>query len=92
VIDAIELNHLSSGNYGSNPNRSGKYWAMTLTGARAFASHPANAGCVVTLTTLPRLIPNQGHIFIDPGAHGAGRSVFFSAARLPMVYGVMTPP
>ncbi|MCC6473023.1 MAG: RHS repeat-associated core domain-containing protein [Burkholderiales bacterium] len=39
VVDPIELSHLqATGNYGSNPNESGKYFALTPAGAQAFAN------------------------------------------------------
>ena len=93
VIDSTELAHLrSTGSYGSNPNGSGKYWALTLAGAKNFASHPVNSGCVITRTSLPRSVLNHGYFLTDPGRHAAGTSVFFSETHLPMVYGAMTQP
>jgi hypothetical protein len=39
VVDATELSYLlAHGHYGSNPSQSGKYFALTLDGARAFAN------------------------------------------------------
>jgi hypothetical protein len=93
VVDPTELAYLlMTGNYGSNPNRSGKYFALTLTGARAFAGAPMNAGCMTTETTLPQSVISQGWAMTDPGLQGAGSSVFFDDNQLPMVYGAMTPP
>jgi hypothetical protein len=93
VIDTAELAHLqSTGNYGSSPSYSGKYFALTLVGARAFAGHSMNAGSMVTETTLPLSIVNQGRNFVDLGQHGAGSSVWFDETQLPMIYGDMTQP
>ena len=93
VVDTVELACLqTTGNYGSNPARSGKYFALTLAGARAFAGAPINAGSTITGTTLPQSIVNQGFGFNDPGQHGAGPSIFFGESQLPNVYGNMTPP
>jgi hypothetical protein len=92
VIGLTELACLkSTGNYGSSPSQSGKYFALHLRGAQAIASHPMNAGGVITSTTLPRSVVDQGFRFIDPGVYGAGPSVFFSERQLPAVYGTMTP-
>jgi hypothetical protein len=91
VVDVVEFTYLRlTGNYGSNPSYSGKYFALTLSGARAFAQHPMNAGSKVTQTTLPQSVVDQGWLFIDLGPYGAGSSIYFSEAQLPMVYGVMT--
>jgi hypothetical protein len=93
VIDATELAHLvMTGSYGSNPSRSGKYFALTLAGATAFAASPINAGSTITETTLPQSAVSQGFAMIDPGPHGAGRSLYFEEVQLPMVYGAMTLP
>src|SRR6266496_3693170 len=90
VIDATELAYLRMHrSYGSNPNGSGKYFALTLAGARAFAVAPMNAGSTITETTLPRSIIVQGFTMIDPGPYGAGPSVHFAEAQLPLVYGAM---
>ena|SRR6266851_9655268 len=92
VIDATELAHLAmTGSYGSNPNQSGKYFALTLAGATAFAAAPINAGSTITETTLPQSVVSQGFAIIDPGPHGAGRSVHFAEVQLPMVYRAMGP-
>jgi hypothetical protein len=93
VIDATALAYLlMAGNYGSNPNRSGKYFALTLAGALAFAAAPMNAGTTITETTLPQSIVSQGFAMINPGSHGAGSSIYFSELQLHLVYSVMTPP
>jgi hypothetical protein len=93
VVDPTELAYLqATGNYGSNPAQSGKYFAMSRTGAKAFATHPRNAGTTITATTLPRSVVNEGFQFNDPGQYGAGRSVFFAQPQLARVYGPMTPP
>ena len=93
VVDQTEWAYLqATGNYGSNPAQSGKYFALTLAGAQAFASHPANARSTITGTTLPRSVVNRGFLFNDPGQYGAGPSVFFAQPQLPTVYGTMTPP
>src|ERR1700680_877491 len=87
VIDLTELTSLQShGDYGSSPSRSGKYFALTLSGAQAFQSHPVNRGRTITQTSLPQSIVSQAHSFWDPGPHGAGQSVWFDQAQLPMVY------
>src|SRR6266849_4056668 len=93
VVDAAELAHLRmTGSYGSNPNRSGKYFALTLAGARAFAAAPMNTGSTITETTLPQSVVSLGWGMIDPGPHGAGSSVHFSELQLPIVYNAMIPP
>src|ERR1700692_145312 len=75
VVDSTETAYLRAhGNIGSNPNRSGKYFAFTLAGARAFATHSMNAGTTITSTTIPQSILAQGVRFADPGQHGAGLS------------------
>ncbi|HEX2151995.1 MAG TPA: hypothetical protein VHG31_08365 [Stellaceae bacterium] len=81
-----------TGNYGSNPSRSGKYFALTLAGARAFAAAPINAGSAITRTTLPLSVVAQGFAVRDPGPHGAGPSVFFAEPQLPIVYAAMSRP
>ena len=81
-----------TGDFGSSPSRSGKYFALTLAGAYAFARAPMNAGSTVTETTLPQSVIRQGFAIIDPGPFGAGRSVHFAEAQLAMVYGAMTQP
>jgi RHS repeat-associated protein len=93
VVDPTELAYLqATGNYGSNPSESGKYFALTAAGAQAFASAPMNSGTTITSTTLPQVVVNQGFQFVDPGSQGAGPSVFYSQPQLPSVYGSMTPP
>jgi hypothetical protein len=92
VVDPVELACVQmTGNYGSNPSRSGKYFALTLAGARAFAGAVMNAGSTITETTLPQSVVARGFGVIDPGAHGAGLSVHFAELQLPMVYGAMGP-
>ena len=92
VVDPTELAYVqATGNYGSNPSRSGKYFALTIMGARAYASHPMSAGSTITSTTLPQSVVTQGFQFLDPGQYGAGPSVFFGQAQLPTIYGTMTP-
>jgi hypothetical protein len=87
VVDAAELAVLrAAGNHGSNPSRSGKYFALTLQGARAFARAGINAGSIISTTTLPTFVVD------DPGRHGAGPSVFFAELQLPAVLGTMTSP
>ena len=93
VVDATELAYLLMvGNYGSNPSRSGKYFALTLVGARAFAAASMNAGSTITETTLPRSVIAQGFAVRDPGPYGAGPSIFFAEHQLPIVYAATTPP
>ena len=93
VVDPTEFSNLrATGDYGSNPAQSGKYFALTPAGAQAFASHPSNAGSTVTGTTLPRSVVRQGFLLNDPGRYGAGPSVFFAEQQLTMVYAAMTPP
>jgi hypothetical protein len=93
VIGPTELAVLlATGTYGSNPNESGKYFALTLAGAQDFANAPFNSGrtLAITITSLPGSVLSQGYAFPDVG--GAGPSVFFSNPQLPIVYGTMTPP
>jgi len=93
AVDPAELAHLSaSGDYGFSPNKSGKYFALTLNGAYDFAEHPFNASMnlTVTQTTVPKTVLREGFFFKDPG--GAGPSVYFSDAQLPKVYSTMTRP
>jgi hypothetical protein len=93
VVDAIELSYLEArGNFGSSPSRSGKYFALTLDGACAFASAPMNAGTIITTTTLPKTIVDDGVKFNDQGPNGAGVSVFFSQQHLADVYDTMSAP
>jgi hypothetical protein len=93
VIDATELAYLlMTGNYGSNPSRSGKYFGLTLAGATAFAGAPMNAGTTITETTLPQSVVSQGFRMIDPGPLGAGASVYFAEPQLHMVYSAMAAP
>lgn len=93
VVDAVELAYLrAAGNYGSNPSHSGKYFALTLSGAQAFARHPMNTGGRITQIELPLSIVVRGWHFIDLGLFGAGSSVFFEEGQLHMVYGAMTVP
>jgi hypothetical protein len=67
VIDATELAYLRmTGNYGSNPSRSGKYFTLTLAGATAFAAAPMNTGNAITETTLPQSVISGGFTVIDP--------------------------
>jgi hypothetical protein len=92
VIDAVELAYLRiKGDYGPNPNGSGKYFALTLVGARAFAAHPINTGRTITETTLPRSILALGSSIIEPGPNSPGPSVHFDETELPVVYSAMTP-
>jgi hypothetical protein len=93
VVDPTELAYLqATGNYGSNPARSGKYFSLTLTGAQAFAWASINAGSTITQTTLPQSTVQGGFLFNDPGPHGAGPSVFFGERLLPRIYRAMTLP
>ncbi len=93
VVDGVELSYLEAhGHYGSNPSQSGRYFALTLDGARAFANAPMNAGTTVTTTTLPQSVVNRGMKFNDPGINGAGWSIFFSQQQLADVYGTMAAP
>jgi hypothetical protein len=93
VVDPTELAHLrTAGDYGSNPSLSGKYFALTRTGARSFANAAMNAGSTITATTLPRSVVAQGFAFNDPGRYGAGQSIFFDQVRPRSLYPAMTPP
>ena len=93
VVDAAELAYLRAvGDFGSNPSSSGKYFALTLSGAQAFARHPMNAGSRITQIELPLSIVLQGWHFVDLGLFGAGSSVFFEEVQLHVVYGAMTVP
>ena len=91
VIDAVELAYLrANGDYGPNPNGSGKYFALTLLGARAFAAHPINAGRTITETTVPQSILSFGTNIIEPGPNSPGPSVHFDEPELAAVYRAMT--
>ena len=93
VVGPVELAYLlAHGNYGASPNQSGKYFALSAAGAQAFLNAPMNSGATLTMTTLPGSVLNQGWAFNDPGAVGAGPSVYYSDPQLPLVYGAMTPP
>ncbi|MGA3005274.1 MAG: hypothetical protein ABSE20_26500 [Acetobacteraceae bacterium] len=93
VLDPSELAHLhTTGDYGSSPALSGKYFALTFAGARSFASAPMNVGCAITITTLPQSIVTLAFAFNDPGQSGAGSSIFLDQAQLQVVYAAMTPP
>jgi hypothetical protein len=92
VIDSIELAYLrANGDYGPNPNGAGKYFALTLAGARAFAAHPINAGRTITETTLPQSIFVRGFGMNEPGPNSPGPSMHFDEKDLPAVYASMTP-
>lgn len=93
VVDATELAYLEAhGNYGSNPSQSGKYFALTIDGARAFAAAPMNAGTAITTATLPKSVVDSGTMFNDPGRNGAGWSAFFPQQQLARLYGTMAAP
>src|SRR3954464_6242092 len=93
VVDTTELAYLlMAGNYGTNPSRSGKYFALMVAGARAFAAAPMNAGSTITATSLPQSVVAQGFAVRDPGPYGAGPSIFFAEHQLPIVYAAITPP
>jgi hypothetical protein len=93
VVDSVELAYMhANGNYGSNRAKSGKYFALTIAGASAFARASINAGSTITRTTLPQSVVDRGFLFNDPGQYGAGLSVFFGERLLPAVYRAMTPP
>jgi hypothetical protein len=93
VIDGVELDYLRArGDYGSNPSRSGKYFALTIVGVQAFARAPMNEGTTITATALPQSVLLRATTFNDPGPHGAGLSVFFPEELLPVVYDTMRPP
>jgi len=93
VVDAVELARLEThGDYGSNPSRFGKCFALTSDGATAFADAALNAGTTITRTTLPASIVSNGTRFNDPGPNGAGASIFFAEAQLAEVYGTRSPP
>jgi hypothetical protein len=93
VVDETERSYLAAhGHYGSSPSQSGKYFALTLDGARAFANAPMNAGAFIIQTALPASIVSRGMIFYDPGPHGAGLSLFFPRQLLVDVDASMSPP
>src|ERR1700739_1360851 len=82
-VDGPELSYLlAHAHYGSNPSQSGKYFALTLDGARAFANAPMNAETTITTTTLRQPVVNRRVKLNDPGTNGAGPSVFFSQQQL----------
>lgn len=93
VVDEAALSYLEvRGHYGPNPSQSGKYFAPTIDGARAFANAPMNAETTITTTRLPQSVVNRGIKFNDPGTNGAGLSVFFSQQQLVDVYSTMALP
>ena len=93
VVDETELAFLAAhGHCGSNANLSGKYFALTIEGARAFASAPINAGATITRTTLPASMVRRGTMLNDPGTNGAGMSVFFAQQQLAALYDTMPVP
>jgi hypothetical protein len=92
AVDPTELAYLKAhGNYGLNPNASGKYFALTPAGVLNFVSlkQSAERDLTITFTTVPREIIETGHQYNDAGA--AGPSVHFKDIQLPVVYGTMTP-
>ena len=94
AVGEDEMAHVSStGDYGSSPNLSGKYFALTEQGARNFAGASINAGDKMTITSvrIPRSVFDQGFQFHDPGAFGAGPSVYFQQDFLTNLYSSMTP-
>ena len=93
VVDETELAFLAAhGHYGSNVNLSGKYFALTVEEARAFARAPMNAGAAITRTTLPASMVRRGTILNDPGTNGAGMSVFFARQQLADLYDIKPVP
>jgi hypothetical protein len=93
AIGARELSDLLRfGDYGMSVSESGKYFALTEEGIRAFAAHPFNLGRRLTLTRIrvPRTLLEVGFLFDDIG--GAGPSVHFSDQALPEIYAVMGLP
>ena len=71
----------------------GKYFALTQEGAQNFANASINAGQQITITstTIPRSVFNQGFLFNDVGAQGAGASIHFQQDFLPTLYNSMGP-
>jgi hypothetical protein len=78
---------VANGNYASSPGQSGKYFAVTASGAQAFLGAPMNSDGTLTMTTLPGSVLSQGRTFPDIGPNGARPSVWFGQPQLPMVYG-----
>lgn len=92
AVDPAELRYLKrTGNYGFHSS-GGKYFAMTAAGVRSFMKTDYNSDRHLTLTrtTVPVEVTFDGHKFHDSG--GAGPSIYFSNAQLPVVYKSMTPP
>ena len=83
---------LRSGNYGSSPSLSGKYFGFTESGVRAIANSGLNASrqMTITATDVPRWLLRIGYKFNDPGAGGAGPSIFFAERTLPILYRFMS--
>lgn len=81
----------ATGNYGSSPNASSKYFALTVEGVYQFANSEFNSGreMTITSTSVPTKVLSSGYSFNDPG--GGGASVHFSEPQLPKVYSTMTP-
>jgi len=82
---------MAFGNYGSNRDKSGKYFALTTSGARnlALKLYP-NTAMTLTSTSIPQSLFVQGNLFQDTG--GAGPSLHFREDQLPMLYQQMTRP
>jgi RHS repeat-associated protein len=94
AVDENELRSiLEEGTYGSSPSMGGKYFALTREGAENFANAGINAGrdITITSTTVPRSVFNEGFLFNDPGANGAGASIHFAQDFLRSLYDAIGP-
>jgi hypothetical protein len=56
--------------YGHSPSFGGKYFGLTLQGVQAYSKNSWMADSVVTATTVPKSILEQGFLFNDPGLTG----------------------
>jgi hypothetical protein len=83
---------LRFGDYGLSPNFSGKYFALTEEGARAFMASGFNAGrrMVLTSISVSASFLARGSIFPDVG--GAGEPVHFADEVPPDLYAASELP
>mgnify|MGYP001366462626 CR=1 FL=1 len=92
AINSEELNYLQTfGNYGYSPSQAGKYFALTMQGAKAYSTNSWMQDSVITATTVPSSIIKQGFYFNDPGPTGAGPSLHYQDSQLPLLYKSMSP-
>ncbi len=92
AVDTVELGVINSiGTYGYSPSKGGKYFAYTYSGVVNFAKLPFNADKLMTITNIdiPKGFLTKGYTFNDRG--GAGLSIHYSDATLPILYRIMSP-